>query len=565
MEPSYFLHASIILLLASKQQTATIIPPFNLKSKALALALALSLLVLTLVFQTVGGSGTSQVQVEPSTSISTTISVSDARTRPLSNHQQKHQHQHQHQQQADPQQEEDPMQSSPASSPRPKEKVCIVGSGNWASAIAIVIGGNTERLDFCHSDVNMYVYDEVVPVPLRLASKGATKTEKLSKIINTHHENVKYLPEIGLPRNIIAVPDLIEAIKGASLLIFCLPHQFLKPILHTIRDNYHLLHPSGCRGVSLIKGMDYDPISKSPVLISKSIQDTINDNNSNNNNNNNNNNNDDSFLCGVLMGANVANGVAKKNICESTLATNFHKDNQVPFLDQRTIQIFHTHQFRIQHNHDIYGTEACGALKNIIALGCGFVDSMYPKDQIDQGSNTKAALIRIGLLEMKRFCKLFLDDVQDETFWQSCGIADLITTCYSGRNYKCAKAFGYHRTKASSSSLSPSSLSPSSSSPSSPSLSLWSSEKCKQEWTSIEKELLNGQKLQGTLTCEEIYTILSSRNMLMYFPLINVIYEIAFLGKDIHKIVDGITTVDDKGINLDSVILSSIHHLRSKL
>lgn len=35
----------------------------------------------------------------------------------------------------------------------------------------------------------------------------------------------RYLPGIKLPENIVAVPDLLEACKDATLLIFVVPHQ----------------------------------------------------------------------------------------------------------------------------------------------------------------------------------------------------------------------------------------------------------------------------------------------------------------------------------------------------
>ena len=96
----------------------------------------------------------------------------------------------------------------------PKEKVCLIGSGNWGSAIARIVGQNVAaHPDLFHPEVNMWVYEEMID------------DRKLTDIINTSHENAKYLPGIKLPACVRAVPDLLDAAKDATVLVFVVPHQ----------------------------------------------------------------------------------------------------------------------------------------------------------------------------------------------------------------------------------------------------------------------------------------------------------------------------------------------------
>lgn len=121
-----------------------------------------------------------------------------------------------------------------------KPKVGIVGSGNWGTAVARRVGLNLQQ---AHPEevVKMWVHDEIV------------EGQKLSDVINTKHENVKYLPDISLPGNIRAVADLNEACKDCNILFFIVPHQFLQSTLDKMKGQ---VHPDTIC-VSFIKGSFY--------------------------------------------------------------------------------------------------------------------------------------------------------------------------------------------------------------------------------------------------------------------------------------------------------------------
>ena len=57
--------------------------------------------------------------------------------------------------------------------------ICL---GNWGSAICRIVGDNAKSRDEFADEVRMWVFEEEVD------------GRKLTEIINTDHENVKYLP-----------------------------------------------------------------------------------------------------------------------------------------------------------------------------------------------------------------------------------------------------------------------------------------------------------------------------------------------------------------------------------
>lgn len=324
-------------------------------------------------------------------------------------------------------------------------KVSIIGSGNWGSAIARIIGANVPKFDFLDNTVRMYVYEEIVD------------GKKLTEIINTQHENVKYLPGYKIPENVVAVPDIVAACDDADILIFVLPHKFIVPTCKPLVGKVK----AGAIGLSLIKGFSMSP-GGGMELISDVIHKLLG-----------------IEMC-VLMGANLAKEIADEKFCETTIGC---RDPHNGVLLKSLIQ---TEYFRVTVVDDIPTIEICGALKNIVAVGAGFVDGL------GYGDNTKAAVIRLGLKEMIAFADYFYPGAKLSTFFESCGIADLVTTCYGGRNRKVAEAFV-------------------------------SANKTIEQ---LEVELLNGQKLQGPETADEVYVLLNNKNMLDRFPLFVAVHRI---------------------------------------
>jgi glycerol-3-phosphate dehydrogenase (NAD(P)+) len=127
---------------------------------------------------------------------------------------------------------------------------------------------------------------------------------------------------------------------------------------------------------------------------------------------------------GVLSGPNLAPEIAEGKLSSATAAFS---DVERARLVQQT---FNTESFRVYTSADVLGVELGGALKNIIAIGAGFIDG------VGMGANAKAAFVTRGLHEMARLGVSM--GARPETFAGLSGMGDLIATCYSSlsRNYR---------------------------------------------------------------------------------------------------------------------------------
>ncbi|CAN7983940.1 unnamed protein product, partial [Ixodes hexagonus] len=300
------------------------------------------------------------------------------------------------------------------------------------SAIARIIGENVKKFDIFDHNVRMYVYEEIVD------------GRKLTEIINTQHENVKYLPGYKLPENVTAVPDIVAACDDADVLVFVLPHKFIvstcKPLVGKVKP--------GAIGLSLIKGFDIAAGGGGIELISNVIHKLLN-----------------IEMC-VLMGANLAREVAEEKFCETTIGC---RDPHNGLLLKRLIQ---TDYFRVTVIDDIPTIEVCGALK----VGGLFV-----------GSRTVFSLC----VKCRFFVILYIRAREKPSSTASCPVS---------QDKQCCEA--------------------------KPSWNANNGPLKSQPIEELEREMLNGQKLQGPETAEEVFTMLKNKNMLDRFPLFVAIHRI---------------------------------------
>lgn len=359
--------------------------------------------------------------------------------------------------------------------PKGPWRAAAVGSGSWGNTVAMLVAENTAGRKDWNSEVRMQIFDEIVLTEqdmygirqMQEEGNGTAITvpagsfgTKLSQIINTQHENVKYLPGVKLPENLVAEPDMEAAIADADLVVVGVPDQYIVPTCQKMKP----FLKKSARLILLAKGVEFHKGRLLPVteVVAHELEFPV------------------SQVC-CLMGANIAKEVAFGQFSESTLGCQ-NKD------DLKWLRPVITRPyFPVATVRNVEGPQMCGALKNVVAIGKGILDGL------GMSSNTVAALMRIGMKEMKGFILEFFD-VPDLVFWESCCFADLITTCMSGRNQLVGAEFARRQGTSS--------------------------------FETLEREMLDGQHLQGTITSVPVHQILKKKGWLTKYPLLEGVYQI---------------------------------------
>ncbi len=247
-------------------------------------------------------------------------------------------------------------------------KIAVIGDGAWGTTLAILLSRNG------HHATIWGAFPENV-----------ARTRKL-------RVNRKFLPGIRIPDAVALTDDLGAAVEGNDVIVLAVPSQFLASTLKKIHRHEHARKAF----VSVVKGIELGTFDTMSQLIVRELGDVD---------------------VAVLSGPTIAIEVAK-NIPTTAVAAARN-----PRLASYVQALFSSATFRIYTNNDILGVELCGSVKNIIALACGICDGL------GFGTNTKAAILTRGLVEMKRLGRKMGAD--PATFNGLAGLGDLATTCFS--------------------------------------------------------------------------------------------------------------------------------------
>lgn len=253
--------------------------------------------------------------------------------------------------------------------------ISILGGGSWGLALAFVLNNNN------------------VPV------KVWARDEKQVDIFNREHTS-KYFDSFVFPSSIKMTSSIDEALSNSDTLVLSVPVKATVGLVESIKDKIHNKNV-----VLTAKGLDNGEI------LSERLKPYIS-----------------SLKLSVLSGPSFASEVIqKKTTCVVIASENSD-------LSKELQNDFSSDFFRVYTSDDVVGVELCGALKNVYAIGSGFLDGKKV------GYNTKASYLTRSLHELGNI--VLNRGGKETTLLGLSGIGDLILTCTSptSRNY----SFGYN-------------------------------------------------------------------------------------------------------------------------
>ena len=251
--------------------------------------------------------------------------------------------------------------------------VAVLGAGAFGTALAIALAENG---------------------PVSLWGRDADHCAAMGR----DRVNTRRLPGCPFPTDLAVLPDLETGLRADTVLL-ALPMQTLATFVAE-QDLTGKTVVACCKGMDLTTG-------RGPSRILDSARNVA-----------------------ILTGPSFASEIAKGLPTALTLAC-------ADVAAGRALQEqLSTRTLRLYRSTDVVGAELGGALKNVMAIGCGAVMGA------GLGASARAALMTRGFAEMQRIADAL--GAAPETLMGLSGFGDLVLTCTSeqSRNYRYGVALG---------------------------------------------------------------------------------------------------------------------------
>jgi glycerol-3-phosphate dehydrogenase (NAD(P)+) len=264
------------------------------------------------------------------------------------------------------------------------QRIGIIGGGAWGTALAVV----ARRAG---RDVVLWALEPDVVAA-----------------VNHDHLNPIYLPGVVLDPAIKCTGDM-AAVAAADILLLVAPAQHLRQICATLVPYIK----AGTPVVICAKGIERGSSALMTDVVAEALPQAAM-----------------MVLSGPTFAIEVARGLP-------TAITLGAADQA---LGRRVAEAISSPTFRPYLSEDVVGAEVGGAVKNVLAIGCGMADGK------GLGANARAALLTRGLAEIVRLA--LARGGKPETLMGLSGLGDLVLTATSlqSRNYSLGVALGKGQT-----------------------------------------------------------------------------------------------------------------------
>ncbi len=265
-------------------------------------------------------------------------------------------------------------------------KIGIIGVGLYSTALALNIAKNKH---------NIIMWSE--------------NSELVANFKKTHTLPLS-ITDKTIPTNINITEDITTITDSTDLIIIGTTARFVRSTSLMIKKNFNVLTPICIAS----KGIENETCS----FLSDIVRDILK-----------------AKHISVISGPTFAIDLINEEPCALSVASTTKKASNT------VIKALESNHLKLRINQDLYGTEICGSIKNVIAIASGILEGLGFKE------STRAFLITEALHDIKEL--LYKLECNPKTILSFAGIGDLILTCSSpkSRNYQFGVLLGKNITR----------------------------------------------------------------------------------------------------------------------